>query len=106
MFLAISSGTIASLAVAFSTYLGAVILLTPLAGKVIAIAVIAVITVVNVWGSRRSSDLQNYTTLIKLLLIIVISIILLLWAATTPRSPRHFGQSPPAPRSFPASVSR
>ncbi len=77
MFLAISSGTIASLAVAFSTYLGAVVPLNPLAGRVVAVGVIAVITVVNVWGTRRSSDLQNYTTLIKVLLIIIISVILL-----------------------------
>jgi basic amino acid/polyamine antiporter, APA family len=77
MFLAISSGTIASLAVAFSTYLGAVVPINPLAGKVVAVGVIAVITVVNVWGTRRSSDLQNYTTLIKVLLIITISAILL-----------------------------
>jgi APA family basic amino acid/polyamine antiporter len=73
MFLAIASGTIASLAVAFSTYLGAVIPLTPLAAKLIAVAVIVVITVVNVWGTRRSSDLQNWTTLIKVALILGIS---------------------------------
>jgi basic amino acid/polyamine antiporter, APA family len=78
MFLAIASGTIASLAVAFSTYLGAVLPLGPLAAKIVAIAVIAIITVVNVWGTRQSSDLQNYTTLVKLLLILVISVILLI----------------------------
>ena len=78
MFLAIASGTIASLSVAFGTYLGAVVPLSPVAGKIAAIAVIATITLVNVWGTRKSSDLQNYTTLIKLLLIIVISTILLI----------------------------
>ena len=78
MFLAIASGTIASLAVAFSTYLGAVVPLSPLTGKIVASAVIAVITIVNVWGTRKSSDLQNYTTLIKVLLIVGISVILLI----------------------------
>lgn len=77
MFLAIASGTIASLAVAFSTYLGAVIPMSASAGKVVAIGVVGVITVVNVWGTRRSSDLQNWTTLIKVLLILVICAILL-----------------------------
>jgi len=77
MFLAIASGTIASIAVAFSTYLGAVIPLTPLAAKIIALAVIAVITVVNIWGTRQSSDLQNWTTVIKAALILGISGILL-----------------------------
>jgi len=77
MFLAISSGSIASLAVAFSTYLSAVVTLGPLAAKLVAVAVIAVITLVNVWGTRKSSDLQNYTTVVKLLLIILVSVILL-----------------------------
>jgi len=77
MFLAIASGTIASLAVAFSTYLGAVIPLTALAGKIIALAVIAVVTLVNIWGTRQSSDLQNWTTVIKAVLILGISGILL-----------------------------
>src|SRR5215831_2460116 len=39
MFLAIASGTIASLAVAVSTYLAAIIPLTPLASKLVAISV-------------------------------------------------------------------
>jgi APA family basic amino acid/polyamine antiporter len=73
MFLAIASGTIASLAVAFSTYLGAVVPLSPAAGKVVSIAVITVITLVNIWGTRHSSDLQNWTTLTKLGLILAIS---------------------------------
>jgi basic amino acid/polyamine antiporter, APA family len=98
MFLAISSGTIASLAVAFSTYLGTVIPLTPLAGKLAALAVISVVTVVNVWGTRRSSDLQNYTTLIKLLLILVISLILLVLG-------RSYSTIPPALWTEPASTS-
>ena len=77
MFLAIASGTMASLAVAFSTYLGEIVPLGPLAEKIIAIGVIAVITGVNVWGTRHSSDLQNWTTLAKVLLIVVLCAILL-----------------------------
>lgn len=94
MFLAISSGTIASLAVAFSTYLRAVVPLNPLAGKVVAVGVIAVITVVNVWGTRRSSDLQNYTTLIKVLLIIIISAILLVLGRSYSAFPAAFWTEP------------
>jgi basic amino acid/polyamine antiporter, APA family len=77
MFLAIASGTIASLAVAFSTYLQAVVPLTPVAGKLVAVAVVGVVTVVNVWGTRKSSDLQNWTTLAKVGMIMAISGILL-----------------------------
>ncbi|PYX95375.1 MAG: amino acid transporter [Acidobacteria bacterium] len=77
MFLAVASGSVSALAVAFSTYLGAVIPLGPWAGKLVAIAVIAVVTAVNVWGTRRSSDLQNWTTLAKTALILGISATLL-----------------------------
>jgi len=73
MFLAIASGTVASLAVAFSTYLGTILPMSALADKLVAIGVIAVITIVNVWGTRRSADLQNWTTLIKLILILAMS---------------------------------
>ena len=78
MFLAIASGTMASLAVAFSTYLGEIVSLSPSAEKIIAIGVITVITAVNIWGTRHSSDLQNWTTLAKVLLIAVLCAILLL----------------------------
>jgi APA family basic amino acid/polyamine antiporter len=77
MFIAIASGTMASLAVAFSTYLGAVIPLSPLGARIVAIGSIAVVTGVNVWGTRRSSDMQNWTTLAKVLLIVGLCIILL-----------------------------
>jgi APA family basic amino acid/polyamine antiporter len=77
MFLAIASGTVASLAVAFSTYLTAVVPLGPTAGKCVAIAVVAAITLVNVWGTRKSSDLQNWTSGLKILLILGICAALL-----------------------------
>src|SRR4030088_455675 len=70
MFLAIASGTVASLAVAFSTYLSAVIPLSPVASKLVSVAVIGIVTLVNVWGTRKSSDLENWTTLAKVLLLL------------------------------------
>jgi len=69
-FIAIASGSIASLAVAFSSYLSAIVPLSPVVEKVVAVAVIAFLTAVNVWGTRHSSDLQNWTTLIKLVMIV------------------------------------
>jgi APA family basic amino acid/polyamine antiporter len=77
MFLAIASGTNASLAIAFSTYLGTIVPLTAWSTKVIAVGVIAGVTAVNVWGTRHSSDLQNWTTFIKLILIVAMSAALL-----------------------------
>jgi APA family basic amino acid/polyamine antiporter len=77
MFLAIASGTIASLAVAFGAYLATIMPLGPLSNKLVAVGVIAVVTIVNVWGTRPSANLQNWTTLIKLLLIVAMSVTLL-----------------------------
>jgi APA family basic amino acid/polyamine antiporter len=77
MFLAIASGTLASLAIAFSTYLGTVVPINPLASKAISVLVIAAVTAVNIWGTRQSSDLQNWTTVVKVAMIIGICIVLL-----------------------------
>ena len=72
-FVAIASGSIASLAVAFSAYLSEIIPLSAVAAKITAVAVIAFLTAVNVWGTRRSSDLQNWTTVIKVVMIVALS---------------------------------
>src|ERR1700726_2117361 len=77
LFLIIASGTIAALARPFTRYLAEIIPLSPIAGNVIAVAMIAVVTAVNIWGTRKSSDLQNWTTLIKVGIIVVLSAVLL-----------------------------
>src|SRR5947199_10780629 len=51
LFFVISIGSVASLAVAFSAYLGALVPLTPLLAKCISLLLIAVETVVNVRGT-------------------------------------------------------
>jgi len=38
---------------------------------------IAIVTAVNVWGTRKSSDLQNWTTLVKVGIIVLLSALLL-----------------------------
>jgi APA family basic amino acid/polyamine antiporter len=65
LFFVISSGTVATLSVAFSAYLGKVVPVTGFEAKLVAIAMIAVVTGVNVWGTRKSSDLTNWATGIK-----------------------------------------
>jgi APA family basic amino acid/polyamine antiporter len=77
LFLVIGAGTMATLAVAFSTYLGQIVPLTPLEAKIIGVAMIAVLTVVNVIGTRHSANLQNWTTLIKVVAIVAMSVGLL-----------------------------
>jgi APA family basic amino acid/polyamine antiporter len=76
LFLVIASATIAALAHAFATYLQEIIPLSPLGASQVTI-MIAVVTGVNVWGTRKSSDLQNVTTIIKVGLIVVLGSVLL-----------------------------
>ncbi|HXY01839.1 MAG TPA: amino acid permease [Candidatus Limnocylindrales bacterium] len=78
LFLIIASGSIAALAHAFTAYLKEIIPLSPAAGTLSVLLMIAVVTLVNIWGTRRSSDLQNVTTLMKVGIIVVLGTILLL----------------------------
>lgn len=77
LFLVISSGSIATLAVAFSAYLGQIIPLTPALAKLIAVGMIVIVTVINVLGTRESANVQNWTTAIKVAAIMVMSVVLL-----------------------------
>lgn len=77
LFLVISAAAVAALARAFAQYLSTIVPLTPPEGTGAAVLMIAVVTAVNVWGTRKSSDLQNWTTLIKAGLVILLSAVLL-----------------------------
>jgi APA family basic amino acid/polyamine antiporter len=77
LFLVIASGTIAALSHAFTRYLAEIIPIPTAAIKPIAVVMIAVVTAVNVWGTRKSSDLQNWTTLIKASAVVILSAVLL-----------------------------
>lgn len=77
LFLIISSGSIAALARAFARHLAEIIPLSPMGMTVVSVLVIAVITAVNVWGTRKSSDILNWMTLIKVLVIVILGAVLL-----------------------------
>jgi APA family basic amino acid/polyamine antiporter len=77
LFLVIASATIAALAHAFTRYLAELLPLNPAASRTVAILMIAVVTAVNIWGTRKSSNLQNWTTLIKGGLVVILSAVLL-----------------------------
>lgn len=83
LFFVISSGSIATLAVAFANYLGEFVQLSAFGTKILALLVILVITAVNVRGTRQSADLLNVTTAIKVLAILVVSAALL-WQGRNP----------------------
>jgi basic amino acid/polyamine antiporter, APA family len=78
LFFVISSGSIATLAVAFSSYFAQLIPLSPLIAKLIAIAMIVTVTAVNVLGTRKSANLQDWTTIIKVAAIVLMSAVLLM----------------------------
>jgi len=73
MLVVIQSGSVATLAVAFGIYSGEFLPLSPLERKVVAAAVVALLTIVNVLGVRAGSAVQTLFTLAKLggLVIIV-----------------------------------
>src|SRR5258707_67500 len=77
LFLVIASATIAALAHAFTTYLREIIPLSAGGASLVTILMIAVVTAVNVWGTRKSSDVQNVSTIIKVGLIVVLGGVLL-----------------------------
>jgi APA family basic amino acid/polyamine antiporter len=89
LFLVIASGSVAALARAFTEHLAEVIPLSAMGKTVLSVVMIAVVTAVNVWGTRKSSNLQNWTTLIKVSIIVVLSAILLSLG-------RHAGDIAPA----------
>jgi len=93
LFLVIASGSVAALARAFTEHLAEIIPLTALSKTVLSVAMIAVVTAVNVWGTRKSSNLQNWTTLIKVGIIVILSAILLTLGRHAGDLPAAFGST-------------
>ena len=89
LFVVIASGTIAALARAFTRYLAEIVPLSPTGSTFISVLMIAVVTAVNVWGTRKSSDLQNWTTLVKAALVVLLSAVLFSLG-------HHYSDLPPA----------
>jgi APA family basic amino acid/polyamine antiporter len=95
-FFVISSGSVATLAVAFTRYLDVLVPLTALMQRAAAILMIAVVAAINVRGTRGSASVQNWTTGFKAGALIVISLLLVVFG-------RRFGEGDVA--LFPASFS-
>src|SRR6267143_467567 len=77
LFLVIASGSVAALGRAFSEYLARVLPISPAEQTIAAVVMIGIVTAINVWGTRKSSDLQNWTTLVKMGIIVILSALLL-----------------------------
>ena len=79
-FFVIASGSLATLAVAFSGYFSQIVPLSAGASKVLAVTVILVTAVINVLGTRKSATVQNLTTGLKVAALLILSLALLLFA--------------------------
>ncbi len=77
LFFVISSGSVAALAAAFTIYFGQFIPLAPWVARLVPVAMIVTIVAVNVRGTRRGADMQNWTTIIKVGAVLVMSVLLL-----------------------------
>lgn len=76
LFFVIGTGTVATLAVAAANYMGQFGELSSMQKKVISTALILVMMVINVRGTRESASVQNVATAIKVVAILVMSAIL------------------------------
>jgi basic amino acid/polyamine antiporter, APA family len=70
LFFVVSTGSIATLAVAFSNYTTEILPLGFWTGKALSLAIIGLIAFLNVRGMRQSADVQNLATLIKVIAIL------------------------------------
>jgi APA family basic amino acid/polyamine antiporter len=77
LFLVISSGSVATLAVAFANYLRQFVSLGPAGGTIVSALMIATVAAVNVRGTRHSADVQNWSTAIKVGAIVAMSVVFL-----------------------------
>jgi APA family basic amino acid/polyamine antiporter len=75
-FLVIATGSAATLAVASTSYLQQFISLGPIGQKLGAIALLAIVAAINVRSTRRSADVQNWSTAIKVGALLIMSVVL------------------------------
>lgn len=94
-FLVVNTGGIAALAIAFSTYLGYFIHLSPMGIKLVGVAGILFVTVVNIVGVKAAGVFSDIFTILKLVGIVGLIIIGFLFgssAAVSFFSSLHFSQ--------------
>ena len=77
LFFVLSTGALAALAVAFSSYLGQLVPLGPVTARLVSVAMIAGVAAINVAGTRKSASVQNWTTSLKAGAVVVMSLVLI-----------------------------
>jgi len=89
-FLVIATGSAATLAVASGSYLQQFVTLGPIGEKLAAVGLLAVVAAINVRSTRRSADVQNWSTAIKVGALLVMSAVLIVWHRTAPAADAPF----------------
>jgi len=92
-FLVISTSAMATLAVAFSGYLGQVVPLGAVGARITSVLMIAFLVVVNVRGARNSATVQNWTTGFKVAALIVLALFLIAKGEHTPATAELWPES-------------
>src|SRR5262245_42635358 len=77
-FLVIATGSAATLALAASSYIQQFVTLGPVGQKLTALILLAVVGFINVRGTRRAADVQNWSTAIKVGGLLIMSATLLI----------------------------
>lgn len=87
LFLVIGSGSLATLVVGFSSkYLTYFVRLSSFQEKVISVAIILILTVINVLGVRKGAGLMNVLTAVKFVALIGICSLVFFYAGGTPEN--------------------
>jgi basic amino acid/polyamine antiporter, APA family len=86
MFLVIGSGSLATLAAAFPRYASVFVPLSPAGSKAVSLGMIALVTGINVLGTRRSANVQGVTTSLKAGVIIVLAVVFIVASPGTSRA--------------------
>ena len=89
-FLVIATGSAATLAVASTSYLQQFVTLGPIGQKLAAVALLAIVAAINVRSTRRSADVQNWSTAIKVGALLIMSVVLLVAPRVAPADPLPF----------------
>ncbi len=77
LLLAISSGSLATLAVAAAGYLDQIVPLTPVLRKLVSVAMVVIVGFINVRGTRHGALVQNWATGIKVGAILLMAVALI-----------------------------
>ncbi len=89
-FLVIATGSAATLAVASTSYLQQFVALGPIGQKLAAVALLGLVSAINVRSTRGSADVQNWSTAIKVGALLIMSAVLIVLRHEAPAAGASF----------------